>query len=317
MNSIPVKRYITHNCVENCIANLCDSYGIDFRPLFLFSWDIDLKTTDPIFENNIHYHSEFDISIDDFFDTYYDISKLYFNMSFILIINKISDIMSLLIDGNIILIKSNAYYIPWNLAYQRYHVLHSFLITYDSIKKSINVVDSFSSNNTIELENLENLNIEKSLLVKISRDSQNECTPTLLKSRYLPILKSNIKNKVYNSIANFSNELEKISSIAQLTANPDDLSNAILIRRLSNIANARYNTRCLFEYLQWPNNFVEAMNDIYTKWESVKNMFIKIILSKRLKLIPQIRQELITLSNLENDLCHAIIKDNTILGDQL
>jgi hypothetical protein len=36
-NHISVKRYLTHNCVENCIANLCDYYEIDFRALFLFS----------------------------------------------------------------------------------------------------------------------------------------------------------------------------------------------------------------------------------------------------------------------------------------
>ena len=309
-NRIPVKRYITHNCVENCIANLCDSYGIDFRPLFLFSWDFGVKSIESMLENSIHFNSKFDSSV----EKYYEISESYFNMSFLPINNTI-DINRKITNGDILLIKSDSYYIPWNLAFQKYHIPHSFLLTYDSIKKSINVIDSFSSNSIIELEALENLNIEKSFLMQISKKSQNECMPALLKSRYLTILKSNIINEVYNSIANFSNELDKISSIEQLTENLDDLSNAILIRRLSNIANARYNTKCLFEYLLWPNKFVEAMNVIYTKWESVKNMFIRIILSKRLKSIPQIKQELLALANLENDLCHTIVKENNRLGE--
>lgn len=305
---IQVKRYKTHNCVENCLANLCDSYGIDFRPLFLFSWDFGFKITEPILENGIHYHSEFNISIDNFFDTYYEISKKCFNMPFIHVSNKISDIMSLLFNGNIILIKTNAYHIPWSLAYQRYHVPHSFLITYNLIQKSINVVDSFSSNNIIDLKNLENLYIETSLLVHVLKDEKNNCSPNWLKNNYLWILRSNIKNGVYNAIANFSNGLNRIRSIEQLTENSDDLPNSILIRRLSSIANARYNTKCLFEYLQFETVYIDAMNGIYTKWESIKNMFIKILLSKNIKLISQIKQELIVLANLENNLCYTIVK---------
>ena len=51
------------------------------------------------------------------------------------------------------------------------------------------------------------------------------------------------------------------------------------------------------------------MNTIYTNWESVKNLFIKVIISQNLKLIPKIKQELHVIANLENDLCHTIIKE--------
>lgn len=308
-NNIPVKRYITHNCVENCIANLCDFYKIDFRPLFLFSWDFSFKANESILENSIHYHSEFDISNEHFFDAYYDISKSYFNMSFIPVGNDKVDMMSLLIQGNIILIKSDSYYLPWNLAYKKYHIPHSFVAKYDSIMKLTKVTDSFCSNNIIELENLQDIMMEKCLLVKILENRKNRNTSILLKSRYLAVLENNIKNGVYHAISNFSNQIERIDSIGQLTQNLDDLSHSLFIRRLSNITNARYNTKCFFEYLQWSNNFIEAMDYIYTKWESVKNMFLKIFLSQKLKLTLQVKQELFALSNLENDLCCKIIKE--------
>lgn len=305
MSSIPVKRYITHNCVENCIANLCDFFKIDFRPLFLFSWDFGFKSDDLTLENKIHFNSKFDSSV----EKYYEISKLYFNMSFIHVNNNLTDIMRKLIAGKILLIKSDSYYLPWNLAFQKHHIPHSFLATYDFIKKSIIVIDSFCSNDFIELGNLNELNIEMCLFVQLSEDSPNKNTSILLKNRYIAIIEINKKNDVYRAIENFSNELETIDSIEQLTENLNDLSNALLIRRLSNIANARYNTKCFFEYLQWPIELIETMDGIYTKWESVKNMFLKVLLSHKLKLIPKIRQELFVLSNLENELCYTVIRE--------
>ena len=130
MNHILTKRYITHNCIENCIANLCDFHQIDFRPLFLFSWDFGFKMTKSILENRIYSRSNFDINIDD----YYKISKLYFNIEFIPTSNDIKKIMCLLTDGNIILINSNAYNLAWNSAYKKEYIPHSFLVAYDSFK---------------------------------------------------------------------------------------------------------------------------------------------------------------------------------------
>ncbi|WP_225999294.1 hypothetical protein [Paenibacillus sp. BJ-4] len=304
-NHISVKRYITHNCVENCIANISDYYEIDFRPLFLFSWDFGFKTTGPILENNIHFNSEFISCV----NNYFEISKSYLDLLFTSISNDLNDVMSCLTDGNIVLVSSDAYNLPWNLAYQKYHVPHSFLVTYDSIKKSINIIDSFSSNNILEVENLKELKINEFRSVQVLGDSQSKNNLILLRNRYLTFLESNIKNEVYNSIRNFSDYLDIINSIEKLTKNADDLSNDLLIRRLSNIANARYNTKCFFEYLQWPNKYIDAMDGIHAKWEFVKNMFIKIILSKRLKLISQIQQELLVIASLENDLCYTIIKE--------
>lgn len=57
-NKISIKRYATHNCIESCIANLCDYYNNDFRPLFLRSWDFGYKPETEILENNIHFNYE-------------------------------------------------------------------------------------------------------------------------------------------------------------------------------------------------------------------------------------------------------------------
>ncbi|OBZ14199.1 hypothetical protein A8L34_09570 [Bacillus sp. FJAT-27264] len=304
-NHISVKRYPTHNCVENCIANISDHYEIDFRPLFLFSWDFGFKTTEPLLENNIHFNSGFKSCI----NNYFQISKSYFDMHFTSTNNDINNVMNYLTDGNIMLINSDAFNLPWNLAYQKHHVSHSFLVMYDSLKKSINIIDSFSSNRILEVDNLKEFKINECRSVQVLGNSQNQNDLILLKNRYLTFLESNINNEVYSSIRNFSDYLEIIDAIDKLTKYPDDLSNALLIRRLSNVANARYNTKCFFEYLQWPNKYISAMDVIHSKWESIKNMFIKIILSKKLKLISQIQQELLVIASLENDLCYTIIKE--------
>ena len=159
------------------------------------------------------------------------------------------------------------------------------------------------------MKNLNDINIESVFIVQALGTIRNDDMSCLLKDRYIALLESNITNGVFKSIKNFSNELNNIKSIDNLTKNSNDLSNVLLLRKLSQIANGRYNTKSFFEYLCLSSGYIDAMNTIYTNWESVKNLFIKVIISQNLKLIPKIKQELHVIANLENDLCHTIIKE--------
>jgi hypothetical protein len=306
---ILVKRYITHCCVENAMANLCDHFKIDFRPLFLFSWDLGFKTTAPILADNIHYYSNFDVCA----EHYFEFAKLYLGLVCNAVNNDATDITNLLIDGNIVLITSNAYNLPWNSEVPRVSWPHTFTVKYDSVKKIINVTDSFYSDDIVDLENLNEFNIDQCFSVKIAQHIQNEITPVLVRDRYFDILKYNNKNEIYNSIEKFSNWLDVVDSIEKLTNDPSYSSNALLVRKLRTIANGRYNTKCLFEYLRWPDKYINAMSNIHIKWELVKNMFIKIIISKKLELISKIKKELLIIANLERNLCHEIVKEEDSL----
>ena len=304
---ISVKRYITHNCVENCIANLCDSYKIDHRPLFLFSWDFGFKKTSFLLEDNVHFNYNFDTTV----YRYYDISKIYLNISFIPNGTDSSDIMRKLNKGNIMLITSDAYNLPWNLAFGKYHVQHSFLVLVDSVNHCLKVIDSFCSNDFVVLENLNGIDIIESFLIKLKKNEKIEYLPDLLEQKYLAILETNIKRDIFDLIKEFGDSVKEIDSVDKIMNLENELSESYFLRKLNYITNARSNTKSFFEYLQWPNKYVDLMNDIYREWTIVKNLFIKFILSNELNLIPQISRQLHEIAILEKDLCNTIIKEET------
>jgi hypothetical protein len=221
--------------------------------------------------------------------------------------------MSCLSDGNMVLITADSYSLPWSLVFQKHHITHVFLLKYDFDKKLIDVIDSFSSDVIMELEDLNGLIIKECSVVNILKKCNNIDLHIVLKKKYMTILESNIKNGVYNLIKDFADELWKIDSIEKLTKNSDDLLGAILLRRLNYIVNSRYNTKSFFEYLQLSDKFIDDMNEIYIKWESVKNMFIKVLISKRLNLLSKISQELLVIADLEKDLCNRIIDSVRLL----
>jgi len=283
---------------------LCDYYRIDFRPLFVNSWDFGFNNNESILEKQIDFNSNFDWCLECF-----KISKTYFNMSFIPINNIEIDIMNSLRDGKIILLQADAYNLPWNLAFLKYHSHHYFIAKFDFDNNLISVTDSFCSEKKIELPSLDGLNILECRIVQLLGNGQDETTPILLRAGYHIIMESNIHNNIFNSIRHFGDELEKIDSIEKLTKCTDDLTHSIFLRKLKNISDERYNVKCFFEYIQLSNKYVDSMGVIYNKWKTIETMFVKILVSKKLNSITRIREEIYFVAKLENDLCNAIIEE--------
>lgn len=304
-NQIVLKRYKTQNCVENCISNLCDHNNIDFSPLFFYSWDFGFRVEPIMLEDRLHYNSRFDYGI----DKYFEIAKAHLGILFMPICCKINTIMSLLTSGKTLLVEADGYYLPWNLAFEKYHIIHDFVIEYNITRKTISVCDSFCSDTIVDLDDIKDINITKGYLVQLIDRKLNLDEYVLLRKNYLSFLKKNRINDVYNSIKLFGEALERIDSVETLTAYTDDLSNSLFVRKINHIVNARYNTQYLFGFFDFSKYHKEIMNDIYMKWEAVKGMFIKTLISKKTNLFSQLSHELFVLSDLECDLCDSIIRN--------
>jgi len=123
--------------------------------------------------------------------------------------------------------------------------------------------------------------------------------------------KASIKRDIFDLIKEFGDSVKGIDSVDKIMNLENELSESYFLRKLNYITNARFNTKSFFEYLQWPNKYVDLMNDIYREWIIVKNLFIKFILSNELNLIPQISRQLHEIAILEKDLCNTIIKEET------
>ncbi|NMA32102.1 MAG: hypothetical protein GX941_09915 [Candidatus Methanofastidiosa archaeon] len=299
------KRYITHNCVENCIANLCDATSKDFRPLFLYSWDFGFDKYKDTIGEKIHYHSLFDIGI----ERYFEISEFYLNINFSAFSKLQSDIIDHIESNHILLIMSDSFTIPWNTAYNKYHLPHTYLLSFNKKEKCISVTDSFYCQENMKIHNFAVGSIEQCYSIDIKPEPLSiEKNIELLREKYLLFLNKNIENRIYDLINDLSSDLATINSIDKLTLYPSDISYATLIRRMIYITGSRYNTISFFKYIGFSEKYVEQMSLIHEKWESLKNLFIKILITKKIQLLELASNELKLLSGLENKLCNNIIK---------
>ena len=106
----------------------------------------------------------------------------------------------------------------------------------------------------------------------------------------------------------FACELFEIDDIHSLSPQIVDISNAYIIRRLSYIANSRYNTMLLFKYLCLDDEIIENMKNIYGEWEAVKNHFIKILASKNISRIGQASEIIKSIAYAEENLAAKVLK---------
>ncbi len=308
INKLLTKRYNTHNCLENCIANYCDAAGVDFRPIFLYSWDFGYKNENLTIGEKIHYHLDFDLGV----NRYFKIAKKYLNISFKEIRKSAETIMSFLLKGNVLLIKSDSFDTPWNLAYRKYHLPHFYILSFDKENKVINAIDSFCSQEPIDIIDLNLNSIKQIYLIDSNINNYQNLNKQLLKKEYIYILKRKREYKVYDLISLLAQELLSVESIQKLTLNPNDIANTILIRRISDIVHSRYNTKEFFNYLSFSPNHINTMSIICEKWESLKNLFIKVILSGKLKMLLRASEELSMISDMEKKLCDKIIETECV-----
>lgn len=297
------KRYVTQNCIENCIANLCDALDVDFRPMFLFSWDFGFKKYESTLGEKIHYHTFFDIGV----EQYFKISEDYLGIKFIDLPKTYNNIINSIKSNIVLLIRADSFNVSWSLGYLKYHLPHFYLLMCNEGK--ICVIDSFSCQEILHIEDIPVDDIEQCYYVETYQLTRLHSTE-LLKNGFLTFLKNNLDNGVFDLIKHFGKELTEIDSIDKLTIAQTDIPNAMLIRRLSYITNSRYNTKCFFEYIDYAKYYVDVMQSIYERWETVKNLFIKILISKKISLLEQVGFELIQIINLENNLCKNIISEN-------
>lgn len=199
------KRYATHNCIENCIANLCDSADINFFPLFLFSWDFGYDTSQSTIGKRIHHHNSCDIGL----ENYFYISEKYFNIHFSPIPNgsKITD--ELVNRESCLLIGIDSFECPWNLTYQKYHYPHFYILKSREIYGYC-AIDSFCCSDPINVdidtlcksERLYTVNFHKSNIPPQKR---------LLLREFCERLKTNVKIEIFETIKKFGFDLSQIN----------------------------------------------------------------------------------------------------------
>jgi hypothetical protein len=308
MNKIFPKRYGTFNCIENCIANICDPAKINSNPLFLYSWDFGYNLSQTFIEDRLHYRYSCSMAI----TNYIPLSEAYLNIKIMPVPLNIQEIKSRCFKGEAYIFEIDSYNCPWNLAYQKFHHMHHFLITCDPVnshEKNLVVIDSFSTSDIIVF-NEEILEHVKSVhLVEIIPCIDSEsATKQKLRNEFTRFIVSNKEKGVYDLINCFINDLRLVESVDQLTQQATDISSSTMIRRLSYISNAKYNTASLMNYLSIDDGIIARMNALHDEWESIKNYFIKILLSKRVKLLKQASETLLLIVKEENDLAETVME---------
>lgn len=305
MNKIIPKRYNTLNCIENCFANICDAYGIDYRPLFLFSWDFGYDTTKTTIGERVHYRHNRGLGIDD----YVEIAFKYLNIHCVKqpaehVLNK-----SQTENSQIYLIGADSFNCKWNLAYHKYHYPHYFLMEKTDMRggENIVVIDSFSSLDIhhITRDRLNTINTLHRICI-----SENTIDTTLeqknLMHSYLEFISSNVQNRVYDKIKTFAYELLNVNDISELSPQITDIANAFIVRRLSYIVNSRYNSILLLEYLDL-NEISPYMKSIHEQWETIKNLFIRILISKNTNKIVRASELIMNVAHDENSLATRLL----------
>lgn len=304
-DNILVKQSKMWSCVEGCLINVCVHYKRDYHVLFLHSWDFGIRE-EKVFEESFHFSSLFHSIIDE----YFCLASEYLNIEIVPIENSYTMIGSRLNNNKIIYVNSDAFCLPWNLAYRKKHIFHSYLLMRKSFAGDLIVIDPFCSAEIINISNIEELHILSCYEIY---EKENKCLNICdLQKEYIEYLENIYKRKFYESIKIFGEKLLEIRAIEELTRDYNDLENNNFLRRIYQILNARYNTKLLFEYLLIKKEYVENMEVICARWERVKNVFIKTIITKKLDLLKKISDEVLTISNLEKQLCEELIKGRDI-----
>lgn len=304
MKKIQPNRYKTLNCIENCFANVCDAYNIDYRPLFLLSWDFGYDASKPTIGERIHYHNNHELGIND----YIDIASKYLRLHCEENISECGLSESTIQDNHFYIISTDSFDCKWNLAYRKYHYPHYFLVEKVDVTNSIVGIDSFSSSD-LQYPTADYLKtFRKFYRICLFETNTERLWHQEFKQKYSELISSHIRIGTFNKMNYFACELLEIDDIHSLSPQIVDISNAYIIRRLSYIANSRYNTMLLFKCLCLDDEIIENMKNIYGEWETVKNHFIKILVSKNVSRISQISEIIKRIACAEENLAAKVLK---------
>ena len=306
MIDIVPNKYITYNCIENSIANVCDAYGIDHRPIFLFSWDFGYHKAEKTVGEKVHYQYSGEIG----FEKYIYLSKQFLDISITLKPANVETIKEAAEVGIIQLISTDSFYCPWNLAFHKYHYPHYYLLTHSENNDKLIVIDSFSSNNIIWLDKEQLREVKE--VYHIEQFPLYSTNISKLKSEFLHFITISNQRGIFELINEFASDLIQINSIEELSPQIADVSNSYIIRRLSYIANSRFNASKFMKYIGLCENHIIEMKNIYEKWESLKNLFIKILLSKKITLLKQAYENILSISQEEKMLCNNILDNERV-----
>lgn len=291
------------NCIENCFANICDVYSIDYRPLFLLSWDFGYDGSKPTIGEQIHYRNNYKLGLED----YINIASQYLSLHCEENILEQGLTESKIQDNHFYIISTDSFDCKWNVAYQKYHYPHYFLIEKVD-DNSVIGVDSFSSPE-LQYPAIDYLKkLKKFYRISFLETNKDAFRQQQLKQRFYKFISSNIRKEIFNKINNFAVKLLEIDNIHSLSPQIVDISNAYIIRRLSYIANSRYNTMLLFKYLCMDDEIIQNMKNIYGEWEAVKNHFIKILVSKNMSRIGQASEIIKSIAYAEENLATKVLK---------
>lgn len=304
MKKILPNRYKTMNCIENCFANVCDAYSIDYRPLFLLSWDFGYDDTKPTIGERIHYHNSHELEI----DNYIDIAFKYLRLNCEENISECGLSKSTIQEDHFYIISTDSFDCQWNLAYQKHHYQHYFLVEKMDVTNSIVGIDSFSSSSLQYLTADYLKTLRKFYRICFLENKADRFWQQEFKRTYSEFILSQIQIGIFNKMNFFACELLELDDIHSLSPQIIDISNTYIIRRLNYIANSRYNTMLLFKYLCLDDEIIQNMKNIYGEWEAVKNHFIKMLVSKNISRIGQASEIIKSIAYAEENLAAKVLK---------
>jgi hypothetical protein len=306
LKKIVPQRYNTHNCIENCIANYCDAIGVDFNPIFLYSWDFGYDKTQTTVGERLHYHYSCEMN----FENYIRLSERYLNILFKPYRVDANELKLKCAVGSVFVVKMDSFDCPWNLAFQRYHYTHYYLlISNHAPSPKLVAIDSFSSLETISIYSDNLLYAKECYMLGYKQGENNEASlKQKMKNDLFQFISTNVENGVFDLIDQFNADLQFIQFIDDLSPQISDISSCFIIRELSYISNSRYNTASLISYLMLDDAWGVKFKFLHEKWESLKNYFIKIIISKKIGMLRQANEFISSIVQAETELAQEILK---------
>jgi len=292
----------TFDCFETVIATVLNYFGRDFWPMFLNTWNFSFNDKDDNIMKNISPNS----------GNYFRTILMEF-----LGLNLIEDtpldehdfILSQLRNGMPVIIKTDAYYIPWSKSYNKYHYRHYFLIKgYDSEKGEYTYADPFCGikQEVLPAGHMENY-AKECISVYLNHSPHNEKITDKLYS-FLLVRRDNAEGAI-NQLLNFHVRFSDVIKDKNAAINLEE-EDIISLGQITNerinysafLANQERYTAISFDYE------ISMLKNLARKWNKFKMYLIKLSVRKTF-------DELIV--KLLNGLIDEIIREEKIITDKL
>ena len=129
---------------------------------------------------------------------------------------------------------------------------------------------------------------------------------------------SNLPDTLFDKMMRFADMLGTINDTNILRTCECRIEDNIFVQRLAYIESSRYGMQMLFAKLFHDEIINQEMSEICKRWTKVKNDMIKVIVSKRLSLIQNLKEEIMTIVILEKTIYEKLnqLEDGMILMQQ-